>query len=260
MNPELIQSIYNSDLTVKFCNRFNGGSPLWDYSRHKHSYIEMLYHINGDGYRKLSDSTQGFTLFDTIIYPVDCWHVDGSAPDENNEVYCVWVDIPNLILSHPVKIQDQEGQFEKLFSEIYKESLRDDPIPQVMSLLIKTLLIQILRVEEESKTTTIDKITQYLNLHFTENVSLNDIARTVHISKSFLTKYFKQKMGITIIQYVHNMRIQTAKRLLITTDKTIAEIAFDSGFESPKYFFRIFKGKENVSPYQYRKNHTEKKA
>lgn len=258
MDPELIKSIYESAPSVKFCNRFNGISPLWDYSPHKHPYFEMLYHINGDGYRKLSDITQDFTLFDTIIYPVNCWHEDGSPPDENNEVYCIWVDIPNITLSHPVKIQDREGQFEKLFREIYKESQRPNPCPQVLSLLIKTLLIQILRFEEESKTAIIDKIIQYLNLHFNEPVSLDSLTQMVHVSKSFLTKHFKRKTGLTIVQYVHNERIQLAQRLLITTDKSIEEIAFEIGFDSPKYFFKIFKAKENISPYQYRKNHIEK--
>lgn len=265
MNSEFIASIYESTPSLKFCDRFNGSSPLWDYSRHKHPYIEFLYHINGHGYRKVldmvsditsdtvSDTPQNFSSFDIVVYPVDCWHEDGSLPDFNNEVYCLWADIPGIKLDHSIKIQDQEGEFEYLFREIYEEHQKPDSIPQIVSLLIRVLLIKILRYEEESGTSSIDRIIQYIKLHMTEQISLDHLIHMEHISKSFLTKHFKQRTDMTVVQYVHFLRIKAAKRLLITTRKSVEEIASEVGFDSPKYFYRLFKDKVGISPNRYRK-------
>ena len=265
MNSDFITAIYQSSPSLKFCDRFNGSSPLWDYSRHKHSYIEFLYHINGHGFRKVSDmvsdnafgtatdTSQDFSSFDIVVYPVDCWHEDGSAPDFNNEVYCLWTDIPGINLDHSIKIQDQEGEFEYLFREIYQENQKADSVPQIISLLIRVLFIKILRYEEENGTSPIDRIIQYIKLHMEEQISLDYLINMEHISKSFLIKHFKHRTGMTVIQYIHFLRIKAAKRLLITTQKSIEEIALEVGFESPKYFYRLFKQREGISPNRYRK-------
>ena len=60
--------------------------------------------------------------------------------------------------------------------------------------------------------------------------------------------FFKQETGKTIIEYLNDIRIDTAKMLLMTTTKSVEEIAYAVGYESPKYFARIFKSVVGISP------------
>ncbi len=65
---------------------------------------------------------------------------------------------------------------------------------------------------------------------------LDELVSVFFTSKSFLVKHFKQETGKTIIEYLNDIRIDTAKMLLMTTTKSVEEIAYAVGYESPKYF------------------------
>lgn len=253
MNEEWISTIAQSLPALKFAGHFNGLSPLWDYSYHQHPYIEFIYHLNGKGARNVLDTRQDFSIFDAVVYPANCPHQDESGPNPDNEVYCLWVDIPCFALEQPLKVQDNNCELENLFCSIYNESKQLTPCNQLISLMIRVLFIQVIRVAGSSATTSIDRILQYLTVHMAQQVFLEELAEMEHISKSFLTKQFKAKTGMTIVQYVHALRMKTAKRLLVTTDKSVEEIALEVGFDSPKYFFRLFKETEHTTPNLYRK-------
>lgn len=254
MNSELIKSIYNSTPNLKFCNFFDGHSPLWDYSKHKHPYIEFIYHLNGKGSRNVSDNTvQDYNSFDAIVYPVNCWHQDKPGSSLDNQVYCIWAEMPSVIIDTPLKVQDNNGELEYLFSAIYHESQTENALEEQISLMIRSLLIQIIKLSEKNDSCVINRIIQYLNINMTNSFSLDELAKQENISKSYLIKQFKEKTGTTVIKYVHKLRIKTAKRLLITTTMSVEEIAYKVGFETPKYFFRIFKESEDISPNSYRK-------
>lgn len=248
VNSEMISTIYNSSPLLKFCDRFDGMSPKWNYAKHKHPYIELIYRLNGKGSTDVLGMVHNFTLFDVIVYPVDCLHQDRCTANVNNEAYCLWADIPEVELDHPVQVKDRNGKLEYLFSMIYQEYHREEVSPEILSLLVKTLLLQILRYEIEVGPTAMDRITQYIDTHITEKISLEHLANMEHISKSYLSKQFKEKTGMTVIEYVNHARIKTAKNMLISLSGNVEEIAYAVGFESPKYFYRIFKSVVGTSP------------
>ena len=99
----------------------------------------------------------------------------------------------------------------------------------------------------------IKNIINYINCHYFENISLEEIAKIVNLSKSHCCKEFKQAMGCTIFEYIINYRLLQATKLLLTTDNTITEIAYQCGFNSSSYFIKHFKAKTKISPNQYRK-------
>lgn len=253
MKDNLVAAITQSSPTLTFAGHFNGLSPLWDYSYHQHPHIEFIYHLSGKGARNVMNFRQDFSIFDAVVHPAHCPHQDESKPNPDNEVYCLWVNIPDLELEHPLKAQDNNCELENLFRSIYNESKKLNPCPQLISLMLRILFLRILDFSENGLTTPVDRIVQYLNIHMSDPVSLEKLAEMEHISKSFLTRQFKTKMGMTIIQYVHALRLKTAKRLLVTTDRSVEEIALDVGFDSPKYFFRLFKEAEQETPNLYRK-------
>ena len=82
----------------------------------------------------------------------------------------------------------------------------------------------------------------------TDKITLDELVSVFFTSKSFPVKHFKQETGKTIIEYLNDIRIDTAKMLLMTTTKSVEEIAYAVGYESPKYFARIFKSVVGISP------------
>ncbi|GHV00394.1 AraC family transcriptional regulator [Clostridia bacterium] len=102
------------------------------------------------------------------------------------------------------------------------------------------------------------KIMEYLNDAYGEKITLDHLSELFYMSKISLHKRFVRATGITVMNYLLNLRLVKANQLLTTTSKTIEEISSATGFSSANYFGLIFKSKTGVSPMQYRKKQQEK--
>jgi AraC-like DNA-binding protein len=78
------------------------------------------------------------------------------------------------------------------------------------------------------------------------------LAEQVHLSPNYLSDLLKRETGMNARDRVHYYLIEEAKNLLLSTNKTIGELAFDLGFEYPQYFSRLFKSKTGMTPVEYR--------
>lgn len=96
------------------------------------------------------------------------------------------------------------------------------------------------------------KIKLYLDNNLSEHVSINDIARFIHVDKSYLISVFKKCYHETPIAYHQRIRIQRAKNMLINTNLSITEIAESSGFSSIHDFDRVFRKIAGGKPSDYR--------
>ena len=83
---------------------------------------------------------------------------------------------------------------------------------------------------------------------------LEDMSDKFHISRSYLSKKFKAVTGFGFKEYIVNVRIKNACRLLLETNKSITDIAFECGFNDSNYFGDAFRHVKGVSPNKYRKN------
>lgn len=92
----------------------------------------------------------------------------------------------------------------------------------------------------------------YLERHFTEPITLQELAERVHLSPPHLSRRFSQQMGLGIIQYLHRLRAEEACRLLRCTSLPITEIAQRLGYEEIAYFSRCFRSQIKQSPRQWR--------
>lgn len=104
-------------------------------------------------------------------------------------------------------------------------------------------------------TDTIYKITDYIKNNYMKKISLNDIAAHVYLSKSYVSKIFKEEMDITLSEYTNKIRIEKSKVLLLSASLTLVDVANLVGFEDQSYFSKIFKSITGVSPGKYREKH-----
>ena len=93
---------------------------------------------------------------------------------------------------------------------------------------------------------------QYVQEHYQENLRLEDIGSAVHIGRSLALQVFRQGIHQSPISYLIEFRLKQAANLLTSTEKTVARIAEETGFESSAYFCRKFRGLYGVTPKDYR--------
>ena len=99
----------------------------------------------------------------------------------------------------------------------------------------------------------IDRILNYIHLHYFEPLGLPEIAERFNMTETYLSRYFKEKAGQNFVNYLNDVRLKNAVADLCQTDKSITEIALDHGFSTPSVFNRYFKSKYDKTPSEYRK-------
>lgn len=107
-------------------------------------------------------------------------------------------------------------------------------------------------VKQKEYMETVMNACGYINQHYQENITLEQVASTSGFSKFHFTRIFKQCMDMTFYEYLNQKRITKAEELLYTTVLSITEIALNSGFSSISAFNRTFKSIKGCSPSEYR--------
>jgi LacI family transcriptional regulator len=99
----------------------------------------------------------------------------------------------------------------------------------------------------------IEKLLDYIENNYMNPISVGDLADIVPYSRRVLEKRFKEETGITIYQHLLHVRIDKFSELLINSDMSLVEAAYDAGFNDYKNVSRIFAKEKNLTPYQFRK-------
>lgn len=151
---------------------------------------------------------------------------------------------------------------EKLFIEIEEQSKSNQPYATELSEnYLEQLLIRCKRLQPASFSRKIDsRILQAINYMMEDlkkDYSINEIAAHVYLSPSRLIHLFSQEMGMSILKWRDDQRINYAKYLLFTTNIPIGAISRNVGFTDPLYFSRVFKKKVGVSPKMFRESFEE---
>jgi signal transduction histidine kinase/DNA-binding LacI/PurR family transcriptional regulator/AraC-like DNA-binding protein/CheY-like chemotaxis protein len=92
----------------------------------------------------------------------------------------------------------------------------------------------------------------YIHQHYKETVSRHAICQVLGISENYLSRLFRQELGLGFVEYVNRFRINIAKQLLCDTDLTVTTVAQQVGFDDPAYFSRVFTRYAGTSPRTYR--------
>lgn len=105
----------------------------------------------------------------------------------------------------------------------------------------------------DERSTFIEESIKYIEEHFREKLTLEMVASKVFVNAKYFSHVFKKEMGIAFTDYIIQMRIQYACRLLETTNYQAYRISYECGFSDPSYFNRVFCAKMNMTPQNYRK-------
>ena len=102
-----------------------------------------------------------------------------------------------------------------------------------------------------------DRAVAYLEIHYTDKFSLDEIAGALYVNKNYLARVFHKQTGQTLLQYHNRLRCEKACQLLADRSYSISVVAFKTGFASASHFSRIFRIYEGCTPSQYRRKLTK---
>lgn len=107
---------------------------------------------------------------------------------------------------------------------------------------------------EKQEERTISGITRYLQEHLAEEMSLSVLAEEFHLNPQYISQLFKNEIGVNFLSYLTNIRMEKAKKLLLSTSLSVAEVAEQSGYGDYRVFTKVFKKNEGITPSQYRRD------
>ena len=147
-----------------------------------------------------------------------------------------------------------------VFALIYSLVSTKNPLSQkAAASAVTSLVLYLNNIEPTSLSTVPIELPQevifainYVNANYQSALTLDMLSDMIHISKYHFCRIFKEATGTTFLEYVNNVRLSHAHRLLSQTDMSMREIAVKTGFSSAEYFSRVFKKTHGVSPKQAR--------
>ena len=102
-----------------------------------------------------------------------------------------------------------------------------------------------------TKNLMINDVVKFINIHYEKDITIDELAKLSNLSKSYFTKLFTDEMKLSPIVYLKMIRLQNAKKMLLTNKCTITKVAQQSGFNSPSYFTKLFKEAFNETPKEF---------
>ena len=146
------------------------------------------------------------------------------------------LQITDYILK-PVNYEEFGTSIDNLKISLYEKRISDEP--------------------EQSEERVINVITRYLQKHLSEEMSLSVLADEFHLNPQYISRLFKNEIGVNFLTYLTNIRMEKAKKLLLSTALSIKHVAERSGYTDYRVFTKGFKKTEGVTPSQYRRDFLE---
>jgi len=285
MKPQLLK--VSSDQVNSFSAR-RDLMPNINNWWHYHPEIELVFFKKGNGMQFIGDSIRPFSTGDIVLVGPNLphyWQFDNSYFSDDasvtadvsvihfNELF--WGEL-FLNLPENKSIRDT---LERSRRGIYISKTGNDPIGSLIEQIIYApgsrkiiLLMEVLTAIgdckgshrmasigfghnfNESEKDRINAIYNYSITNFKSNISLNEISQVAHISPNSFCKFFKSRSGKTFSQFIHELRIGHACKLLIENKLTIKEVCYESGFNNFSSFHKYFRAFKSQTPLAYQKS------
>ncbi|NQX70346.1 helix-turn-helix transcriptional regulator [Paenibacillus alba] len=240
---------------------------------HDHPFHEILYALDGEGQLTLDGKQLDFNKDHGVVIVPFSPHAVVS--DSNLTILVLAFDAQLLDISVQKELLDVffnvssmirlnpflGSELRQLLRKMLFELSRGNPLNLLaMKLKLSELLLVLARAQQPSHVIDADslraeKLRLYIDSHYFEIMHSNDISVKLGMSTRHVNNIFKKQYSITPIQYLTEVRIEMAKKMLVETDKEIVCICFEVGFETLSSFYRMFKNYIQMSPNQYRVVH-----
>lgn len=257
----LTDTMYDPEVGFAVSERFYAHGDFCPQHRHNYFELELITDgggenvINGRSYEISRGSAYLIRPSDFHAVRLDC----GSALINLSfsEAALGGDLLDRLTLSGGDLLSAERSDFfEHILRAMLDEFSRPSPDRRLLRELLEALLLRLLRLcgalGERGARPSFEAALGYLQLHFQDNPSLSDTARAAHYNPSHFSSIFHSRMRVTYSDYLNALRVNCAKRLLLTTDLRVSEVGVQSGFGSQTNFQRVFREMAGVTPLKFR--------
>ncbi|MCX7026809.1 MAG: helix-turn-helix domain-containing protein [Spirochaetes bacterium] len=244
-------------LSLRFCERFDEKSKIWNLKAHSHPFLELIYFIEGKASVTTGGDTLDVTFYDLLVYPPGVVHRELLDSTSRQEIVCLWIELGRrATLPFSFKLSDDDGELGWLCQSAHKNHIRrGEHFLELEEHLLRSLLLfieQKLVLSGPSRSAALDRCHMYIDEHCTEGFDVEKLAQVAYVTPSYLSRLFRKHLGTTPMRYRNAVRIEKAKHLLLVTSASVEQIADTLGFEDTKYFSHLFKIITSFTPSQFR--------
>lgn len=260
---------FSKDSPVKFFLH-----RLGNVNRHWHNSIEILFVLNGTLQASVDRQTYTLGPEDVLLINSNSLH---SLSAESCELVAYLVNsrclesLPFLagMSFHCVSSEAKPHQEEHLLHirQLLARLLKINEAEQnpILTMSVLYELFDVLRThfqaperssaDNSKNLEKLSSLTDYILKHYRESITLNELAEHAHFSVSYLSRFFKENMGMNFTDYYNSIRLDHAVSELMTTNHSIAAIASKNGFSDVRTFVSVFKKQYRMLPSEYRSTH-----
>lgn len=260
----------------------NNFHAKFDFPVHYHPEYELNFVFNSRGKRVVGDSIQNYEDMDMVLVGPNTPHA-WSGDNNHDDVRVITIQFQHMILSEatlnrkvmaPVKEMLDTSyrgiEFSREIQLTFKSRLIElcemsgfDSLLELLSILYdlsisrnQKLLSSSSYVNkyENSKSRRIKIVTDYIYENYADQIKLKEVADLVNMSETAFSHFFKKRTHRSFSELLHDVRVGNASRLLIESEKSMAEIGYECGFNNLSNFNRIFKKKKGCTPSEFKKS------
>ena len=242
----------------------------WHSVPHTHNHTELFFIVSGKGQFLIQDQVFPVDVNNLVIINPNVPHTEASLNAQPLEYIVLGIDGIELATK-----ENSNGEFcildhfesvdiSSCLRNILREmELKNTGYMDVCQAYMEILIIRLMRNTDLAVQTQPQVISgnsqcaavrRYIDLHFKEPLTLEQLSEEAHINKYYLSHAFKREYGVSPINYMISRRIDESKYLLAETDLSMSQIAQLLGFSSLSYFSQVFRKIHGSSPIEFRQS------
>jgi AraC-like DNA-binding protein len=242
----------------------------WHSVPHTHNHMELFFIVGGKGQFLIDDRLHPVDVNNLVIINPNVTHTEVSLNAQPLEYIVLGIEGVELAASSAsdgqFSILDRyesveiSGCLRNILREMEQKNTGYEDVCQAYMeiLIIRLMRTTTLAVPTEPQAISTNRqcaaVRRYIDLHFKEALTLEQLAEEGHMNKFYLSHAFKREYGVSPINYMISRRIEESKYLLAETDLSLSQIAQLLGFSSLSYFSQVFHRSQEISPKEYRQS------
>ncbi|HEY5585748.1 MAG TPA: helix-turn-helix transcriptional regulator [Ruminiclostridium sp.] len=271
---ELLDLVRNNHKSLQFIYSQTFNDNNWESTPHSLDYYELSYYSGKINIRSGDDSfnlgVSCITLFN-IYKGMKVNLLSGNYHYLTFRIIkdCLKTDLKQSldriasVLERGIPVHNSLS-FENIFLELSNEFIMKKPLYEYrISLIMQEIIIYSIRslelyssnydfVTNNKNIGIVNSINTFLNKNYMNKIKLEDFSLSFSLTPRYIDHIYKQLSGSTIVQQLNKIRLEASMRQIIMSNKSMTEIALDSGFDNSSYFCKMFKKAVGMSPATYR--------
>ncbi len=243
--------------------------PLW------HSELEIVFLLKGIGKIYFTDTKRTYAVREEDIFVINRFEIQNFELEEDAIALSLFIslqfaaDVSPEFLQYPVNcrsyfhLDGKQERFDRLrreFADAFQEQYKSRNVSACLKSKVFAILEELRRyflqkdqmLDRRSRFESIRSAADYVQMHYKENITLENLAQHTYLSKTYISRSFTKYFGVFFTEYVTLLRLTAASRM-ICGEKTLAEIAYESGFPNANAMIHAFKHHYGITPGEYRK-------